>query len=79
LPDVPAGRYVGAYSIAGTSYAPRSVRPLDLKRFTLRVSARSETDSILLLGMLGAFVGIAVTSVLLVRGRMPRIALPAQR
>jgi hypothetical protein len=79
VPDLPAGRYVGAYSIAGSFYAPRSVRPLDLQGFNLRVAAGPETGPTRLLGILGASAVAAVMSVLLVRRRMSRVGLPAQR
>lgn len=70
LPELPAGRYVGAYRIAGAFYAPRAHAPLDNHGFSLRV-LRSESERSVF-EPLAIAASLALVTVLLVRrGRVP--------
>ena len=69
VPDVPAGRYAGAYRISETFHSPRSTRPLDLQGFELRIhpGAKSATDSF---GVVVAVAGAALAAAVLARRRI---------
>lgn len=69
VPDLPAGRYAGAYRIGETFHPPRSARPLDLHAFELRIrpGASSAADT---LGIAAGVAGAALAAAALARRRL---------
>lgn len=75
VPDVPAGRYVGAYRIAEAFHPPRSAGPLDVDAFDLSVGpgARSGPDTLgIAVGVAGAALAAAVLARRRIGGAMPK-------